>query len=55
MNRYQAKEYLVELKDKYLDSDDEDDIEIGWALEFAIADMDVLQDILTRVDGIIAE
>lgn len=46
MTRTQAVEILDELKDKYLDSEDEDDIDIGWALEFALADMDMVQEIL---------
>jgi len=57
MTRYQAKEQiksLYEVIDKMIK--DEDVLEdTKAALDFAVADMDVLQDILDRVDGIITE
>lgn len=46
MSREGAKEYLKDLRDRYWDSWDEDEMDIAMALDIAIADMDTLQDIL---------
>lgn len=57
MTRYQAKEQiklLYDVIDKMI-KDDEVLEDTKAALEFAIADMDVLQDILNTVNGIITE
>lgn len=54
MIRSQAKEVLQDLlNERKMVSEEEDDIVL--ALEFAIADMDVLQDVLNCVSLIIKE
>lgn len=57
MTRYQAKEQitlLYEVIDKMI-KDEKVLEDTKAALEFAISDMNVLQDILNRVDGIITK
>lgn len=54
MIRSQAKEVLQDLlAERKMVSEEDDDI--VFALEFAIADMDVLQDVLSCVSGIVDE
>lgn len=57
MTRYQARCQLELLSETIhtMIKDEEVLEDTKIALEFAIADMDVLQDIITRVDGIINE
>lgn len=51
MTRSKAKKYLEEIKNNY-DTEDEDDEEFIDAIDFALTDMDSLQDILYITDGI---